>query len=177
MNTPTLDELRALAHSKKDDAVAMLKDMNMPGIPTMDEMRERAKTVNYGVIYGMGAFGLASRLGLSVAEGRAFIESYFNIQLNHAHIDLRYILQSLGFRGGLKGCERQLGIDRGDLRDIDGFFAVLLWHEYQRNGNRPRVLVAQTLLSGVPGPTQAGLQISRRTSPFAGGVGSLLEDG
>jgi uncharacterized protein YprB with RNaseH-like and TPR domain len=45
-------------------------------------------------------------------------------------------LQSLGFRGGLKGCERQLGMDRGDLKDIDGFFAVLLWDEYQRTGDQ-----------------------------------------
>jgi uncharacterized protein YprB with RNaseH-like and TPR domain len=65
-----------------------------------------------------------------------FIQEYFNIRLNHAHIDLRYILHSLGFRGGLKGCERQLDMDRGDLRDIDGFFAVLLWNEYQRTGDQ-----------------------------------------
>ena len=65
-----------------------------------------------------------------------FIESYFNIRLDHAHIDLRYILYSLGFRGGLKGCERQLGMDRGELRDIDGFFAVLLWDEYRKTGNQ-----------------------------------------
>jgi uncharacterized protein YprB with RNaseH-like and TPR domain len=65
-----------------------------------------------------------------------FIEHYFNIRLDHAHIDLRYILYSLGFRGGLKGCERQLGVDRGDLKDIDGFFAVLLWDEYQRTGDQ-----------------------------------------
>jgi hypothetical protein len=64
-----------------------------------------------------------------------FIERYFNIRLNHAHIDLRYILQSLGFKGGLKGVERQLGMDRGDLRDIDGYFAVLLWSEYVKSGN------------------------------------------
>jgi len=63
-----------------------------------------------------------------------FIESHFNIRLNHAHIDLRYILHSLGFRGGLKGCERELGMDRGDLRDLDGFFAVLLWNEYRKTG-------------------------------------------
>ena len=65
-----------------------------------------------------------------------FIENFFKIRLNHAHIDLRYILHSLGFRGGLKGCERQLGIDRGDLKDIDGFFAVLLWDEYQKTGDQ-----------------------------------------
>ena len=65
-----------------------------------------------------------------------FIEHHFNIQLDHAHIDLRYILHSLGFRGGLKGCEKQLGMDRGDLTDIDGFFAVLLWEKYQRSGDQ-----------------------------------------
>jgi hypothetical protein len=65
-----------------------------------------------------------------------FIENYFGIQLNHAQIDLRYVLASLGYKGGLKGCERQLGMDRGNLSDIDGFFAVLLWNEYQKSGNK-----------------------------------------
>jgi len=64
-----------------------------------------------------------------------FIENYFNIKLNHAHIDLRYILASLGYKGGLKGCESQLGINRGDLAGVDGFFAVYLWHDYKRNKN------------------------------------------
>jgi len=65
-----------------------------------------------------------------------FIENYFGIKLNHAHIDLRYILGSLGYKGGLKGCEAKLEIDRGDLAGIDGFFAVLLWHDYKRNGDQ-----------------------------------------
>jgi uncharacterized protein YprB with RNaseH-like and TPR domain len=64
-----------------------------------------------------------------------FIEHYFGIRLDHAHIDLRYILGSLGYRGGLKSCEIQLGFDRGDLKDIDGFFAVQLWYDYQKTGN------------------------------------------
>jgi len=68
-----------------------------------------------------------------------FIEHNLNIRLDHAHIDLRYILYSLGFKGGLKGCERQLGMDRGDLSDIDGFFAVLLWDDYQKTGD-PKLL-------------------------------------
>ena len=65
-----------------------------------------------------------------------FLEYYFKIRLDQAHIDLRYVLYSLGFRGGLKGCERQLGMDRDDLKDIDGFFAVLLWEDYQRSGDQ-----------------------------------------
>ena len=65
-----------------------------------------------------------------------FIESFFNIRLNHAQIDLRYVLYSLGYRGGLKGVERQLGTDRGDLLDVDGFFAVLLWDEFLKTGDQ-----------------------------------------
>ncbi len=72
------------------------------------------------------------------------IERYFRIKLNHAHIDLRYVLGSLGYTGGLKACETQLGIDRGDLAGMDGFFAVLLWHDYQTRGNQKAL---ETLLA------------------------------
>jgi len=73
-----------------------------------------------------------------------FIERYFDIRLNHAHIDLRYVLASLGYRGGLKSCETQLGFKRGDLADIDGFFAVLLWYDYLKNRNEKAL---ETLLA------------------------------
>jgi uncharacterized protein YprB with RNaseH-like and TPR domain len=64
-----------------------------------------------------------------------FIERYFNIKLTQANIDLRYVLRSLGYSGGLKECERQLGINRKDLADIDGYAAVLLWNEFKRHKN------------------------------------------
>jgi DNA polymerase-1 len=41
------------------------------------EMRRTAKTVNFGVIYGMSAFGLAERLGIPKEEAAAFISAYF----------------------------------------------------------------------------------------------------
>ena len=64
--------------------------------------------------------------------------------MNHAHIDLRYILASLGYTGGLKSCESQLEIDRGELKDIDGFFAPLLWYDYKKNRNEKAL---ETLLA------------------------------
>ena len=73
-----------------------------------------------------------------------FIEQHFGIQLHQAHIDLRYVLHKLGYKGGLKGCEKQLGLDRGELDGVDGSFAVLLWHEYLQSAD-PRLL--QTLLA------------------------------
>lgn len=73
-----------------------------------------------------------------------FIESYFSIRLNHAHIDLRYVLKSLGYSGGLKGCEKKLGIDRGSLDGVDGYFAVLLWNDFLQNSNQKAL---ETLLA------------------------------
>ncbi len=74
-----------------------------------------------------------------------FIEKYLGISMKHAHLDLRYILKRLGYSGGLKSCEHQLGIGRaGCLEDVDGFFAVLLWNDYKKK-RRPKSL--ETLLA------------------------------
>jgi DNA polymerase-1 len=42
-----------------------------------DEQRRSAKTVNFGVLYGLSAFGLAQRLGISQEEAEKFIDAYF----------------------------------------------------------------------------------------------------
>lgn len=74
-----------------------------------------------------------------------FINSYFGVSLPHAQLDLRYILYSLGYRGGLKSCERQLGLVRSRaMAEVDGYFAVILWNEYRRTGNRK---LLETLLA------------------------------
>jgi len=65
-----------------------------------------------------------------------FIKQYFNIDLPQFHIDLRWIFAELGYRGGLKGIEKSLGISRGDLDGVTGFFAVLLWREYKKKKNK-----------------------------------------
>jgi len=73
-----------------------------------------------------------------------FLEKYFHIQLNQAQIDLRYVLARLGFKGGLKGCEKQLGLSRGNLDGVDGYFAVLLWHRYIHKNDK---VALKTLLA------------------------------
>ena len=44
-----------------------------------DEMRRKAKTVNFGIIYGISSFGLAERMDIGVREARSFIENYFTM--------------------------------------------------------------------------------------------------
>lgn len=61
-----------------------------------------------------------------------FLERFFRIKLDQVQIDLRFVLARLGFKGGLKGCEKMLGMNRGGLDGVDGYFAVLLWQRYRR---------------------------------------------
>ncbi len=100
-----------------------------------------------------------------------FIRSYFGLPMRQAHIDLRYALASLGIRGGLKGCERRVGLDRGDLADVDGYFATLLWWDYHNRGNERALetLLAYNTLDVVNLATLAALAYNLKLAdtPFA----------
>ena len=43
-----------------------------------DDMRRKAKEVNFGILYGIGPFGLATRLGITQKHGKEIIDTYFN---------------------------------------------------------------------------------------------------
>ncbi|MBA3583357.1 MAG: DNA polymerase I [Gemmatimonadetes bacterium] len=83
-------ELRILAHLSRDanlveafrsghdihrQTAALVFGLSPEGVTPA--LRTRAKEVNFGVVYGMGAFGLARRLGIPREEAAAFIEGYF----------------------------------------------------------------------------------------------------
>ncbi len=83
-------ELRVLAHYSQDPTLlaafrngedihtrtaALLNDIE-PSAVTPDQ-RRGAKTINFGLIYGMGARKLAGELGIALAEAREFMERYF----------------------------------------------------------------------------------------------------
>ncbi|MBL8834564.1 MAG: DNA polymerase I, partial [Rhodospirillales bacterium] len=83
-------ELRLLAHvadiQSLKEAFAKGQDIHattaseMFGVPLdrMDkETRRRAKAINFGIIYGISAFGLARQLSIPQGEARAYIEAYF----------------------------------------------------------------------------------------------------
>jgi len=83
-------ELRLLAHvadiralkeafARGDDIHAMTAS-EVFGVPMagMDPLtRRRAKAINFGIIYGISAFGLARQLGIEPAEARTYIDTYF----------------------------------------------------------------------------------------------------
>ena len=83
-------ELRVLAHISKDPLLVetFLRDEDIhstvaasvfgvnPDNITQD-MRRTAKVINFGIIYGMSAFGLSKELGVSQKEAQHYIDSYF----------------------------------------------------------------------------------------------------
>ncbi len=84
-------ELRVLAHCAKDqrmiDGFSSGEDIHritasqVFGVP-LDEvtstMRSHAKAVNFGIVYGIGAYSLAKDIGVSNAEASAYIKGYLN---------------------------------------------------------------------------------------------------
>ncbi|WP_431282676.1 DNA polymerase I [Humitalea sp. 24SJ18S-53] len=83
-------ELRLLAHLAdvptlraafaNDEDIHSRTASDIFGMPLGEvdrEARRRAKTINFGIIYGMGAFGLGARLGISAGEAKGIIDAYF----------------------------------------------------------------------------------------------------
>jgi DNA polymerase-1 len=83
-------ELRLMAHFSQDplllDAYRTGKDIHtltaseVFGIPVAEldkETRNRAKAVNFGIVYGISPFGLAAQLNIDQREARTYIETYF----------------------------------------------------------------------------------------------------
>ena len=60
---------------------------------------------------------------------------YPNTIPNIAHVDLRHVLAKVGYTGGLKSIEKQLGIKRAEeVRDVNGSDAVYFWNMYKATG-------------------------------------------
>ncbi|MDY4043844.1 MAG: DNA polymerase I, partial [Marinifilaceae bacterium] len=85
-------ELRLMAHLSDDAALrgaflhgedvhaeTAAKIYHVPLTDVTPEMRRRAKTANFGIIYGISAWGLAERLKISRKEGKELIEGYFEL--------------------------------------------------------------------------------------------------
>jgi DNA polymerase-1 len=83
-------ELRLLAHFSRDpllveafrrgDDIHTLTASQVFGVPPLmvtPEHRRQAKAVNFGIVYGLSAFGLSQQLGIETREAKQFIANYF----------------------------------------------------------------------------------------------------
>ena len=128
-------ELRIIAAlSEEDNMIAAFKEgadihaataakvFNVPLEFVSREQRSHAKTVNFGIIYGVSAFGLSNQTDLSRAESKALIDTYYesypklkaymNSQVNFAR-ENGYVETVLGRRRYLKDINANNAIVRG----------------------------------------------------------------
>ena len=83
-------ELRIFAHYSEDKNLikAFMDDEDIhsrtaidvfagDSSPVSSELRDRAKTINFGIIYGMSSYGLSKALGISRKMAQTFIDNYF----------------------------------------------------------------------------------------------------
>jgi DNA polymerase-1 len=136
-------ELRILAHLSGDpamiEAFQQAEDIHTRTAAAVfevdpeavtSEMRRTAKAVNFGILYGQSAFGLAKALGISQAEAAAFIAAYFETFAGAANfmdevLDRcraeRRVTTMLGRRRAIEGVR-----DRDGRRGAGGVFALSL---------------------------------------------------
>ena len=126
-------ELRIIAHLSQDPvmvndfnlghdihAATAAKVFHVPMDQVTKEQRSRAKAVNFGIIYGMSAFGLAERMELSRSEAADIIKKYFE---EYAGIK-EYMNRSIALARERGYAETILG-RRRYLRDINGANSVV----------------------------------------------------
>ena len=126
-------ELRIITHLSGDPAMteAFREGLDIHAataarvykVPLQDvttDMRRHAKEVNFGIIYGMSAFGLAERIGVSRTEAASIIDSYFK---EYVGIQ-QYIKNNIEFARQHGYVETMLG-RRRYLRDINASNSVV----------------------------------------------------
>ena len=116
-------ELRLMAHLSEDPAfIQAFRSggdihrqtasviFNLPVEQVTPEMRARAKTINFGTIYGQGPFALSRQLGISQEEAKAFITQYFERFAGvRAYLDLQvHLAREHGYVETLFGRRRYI---------------------------------------------------------------------
>jgi DNA polymerase-1 len=138
-------ELRIMAHISGDAgmkaAFAQGADIHRAtaaevfGVPleqVSSEQRRYAKTINFGLIYGMGAFGLAQALGIEQKAARDYIDRYF----------ARF--------AGVKRYMEQTKAEAAERGYVQTMFGRRIWLPEIRGGNGPRRAAAERQAINAP---------------------------
>jgi DNA polymerase-1 len=138
-------ELRIMAHISDDPALLRAFERGLDihkatasevfGTPVDEvssEQRRYAKTINFGLIYGMGAFGLAAQLGIEQKAAKDFIERYF----------ARF--------AGVKRYMDETRLKAKDLGFVETVFGRRLWLPEINSGNGPRKAGAERQAINAP---------------------------
>ncbi len=138
-------ELRIMAHISEDPALLRAFERGLDvhkatasevfGTPVLEvssEQRRYAKVINFGLIYGMGAFGLASNLGIEQKAAKDFIDKYF----------MRF--------AGVKRYMDETRLSAKEKGYVETVFGRRLWLPEINSGNGPRKAGAERQAINAP---------------------------
>ncbi len=138
-------ELRIMAHISEDPALLRAFERGLDvhkatasevfGTPVDEvssEQRRYAKVINFGLIYGMGAFGLASNLGIEQKAAKDFIDKYF----------MRF--------AGVKRYMDETRVSAKEKGYVETVFGRRLWLPEINSGNGPRKAGAERQAINAP---------------------------
>ena len=100
----------AFLHGEDIHKATAAKVFGVPLSEVSKDMRSKAKAVNFGIIYGQGAFGLAQNLGIPRGEAKAIIDAYFTqfAQLKNYQQEIIESARKLGYIETILGRRRYL---------------------------------------------------------------------
>jgi len=127
------------------------------------EMRYKAKSVNFGIIYGQGAFGLADNLGISRTEAKAIIDNYktqfaniqkfmddtINFAREHGYVQTlmnrkRWLRDINSSNFTVRGFAERNAINspiQGTAADMIKLAMIKIHHEFKNHGFRSKMLL------------------------------------
>ena len=146
-------ELRIIAHLSEDKnmihafcsgadihAATAAKIYNIPIQEVTEEMRRKAKTANFGIIYGISAFGLAERLNISRTEAKTLIEGYFK-----SYPDIKkYMEKSIKNAQTQRGYAERNAINapiQGSAADIIKLAMVRIFQRFEKEGLKSKMIL------------------------------------
>jgi len=114
------DEVMTTAFSHGEDihAATASKIFGIPIEEVTSDMRRKAKTANFGILYGISAFGLAQRLNIPRGEAKQLIDDYFaNFSMVKDYMDSQLVLaRERGYVETIMGRKRYLA----DINSANG---------------------------------------------------------
>ena len=169
-------ELRIIAHLSRDEAMmeAFRQGLDIHtatasrvyGVPVEEvtrEMRRHAKTVNFGIIYGISAFGLSERLGIPRREAAEIIENYFEkypgikrymeqtveFARQHGYVETllgrrRYLSDINSANGVVRAYAERNAINapiQGSSADMIKIAMIRIFNEIQKRGMRSKMIL------------------------------------
>jgi len=115
--------IAAFANGEDIHATTAAKIYNIPLTEVTSDMRRKAKTANFGIIYGISAFGLAQRLNIPRNEAKQLIDDYFiNFPQVKLYMDEQILLaRDRGYVETIMGRRRYLKDIKSENAAVRGF--------------------------------------------------------